>query len=67
MFQSNVNENIRPVTAKNNNSPKVAWKTDSSKHKKKGKCHAIIKDFLENTSLHGLKYIGFTRFTLFER
>lgn len=66
MFQSNLNENKRPVVDENH-TPKVAWPNDSKKIKKKGRYHGIIKDFLENTSLHGLKYIGFKRFTIFER
>lgn len=66
MFQSNGIENIRPIGVRNNK-PKVAWVNDANMHKKRGKHYAIITDFLENTSLHGLKYIGFTRITLFER
>lgn len=44
--------------------------TESKKTEKKNcfsfKC-AIIKDYLANTSLHGLNFVGSTRITLFER
>lgn len=68
MFRSNLNENKKPIATENQKS-KVAW-SNSKNFKKSEKQHgyrAILKDFLENTSLHGLKYIGFTRITIFER
>lgn len=66
MNQRNSNENLRPV-GNDNFMSKVAWSNDFKKYKKKHGYRVILKDFLENTTLHGLKYIGLTRITIFER
>lgn len=66
MFRSNLNESKKPI-ATETIKPKVAWSNNSKKSEKQHGYRAILKDFLENTSLHGLKYVGRTRITVFER
>lgn len=67
MFGSNQNEATTKSSATENYKSKVAWSNDSKKPIKRTGYRTIMKDFLQNTSLHGLKYIGYTRFTIFER
>lgn len=69
MLRPNQNEtNKSSAIGMENYKSKIAWSNNSKKSKKhQDGYRLILKDFLQNTSLHGLKYIGFERFTIFER
>lgn len=67
MFRSKQNGTTKTKATENSNT-KVAWPANDTKKSKNCDVYrTIMKDFLQNTSLHGLKYIGYTRFTIFER
>lgn len=65
MMRQNLNE--KEIKSKVNGNGKSKVASDSKKPKNKHGYRAILSDFLENTTLHGLRYTNDTRITLFER
>lgn len=47
----------------------VAWANNSKEaSSKRGNCCGkSMREYLDNSTLHGLKYIGYTQITIFER
>lgn len=62
MYRSNLNRHTKKVTID-------SFTTNIQDKKKNGVLlkRRFMKDFLENTSLNGLKFVGLTQITLFER
>lgn len=69
MFRPPLNRYIRPVAINSYTSIiQRANETKKTENKKSSLFRsATIKDYLANTSLHGLNFIGSSRITLFER
>lgn len=69
MFRLPLNGYVRPVPINGYvaNSERTIQSKKNEKGKKFSLRRATLKDFLDNTSLHGLNVIGSTRVTLFER
>lgn len=69
MFRPPLSRYIRPVAT--GSYPSNSERTNESEKTKKKNWNLlkseIIKNFLDNTSLHGLNFIGSNRITLFER
>lgn len=63
------NRKIQPIHNTMELERHVAWAADSEKTltKRESNCGKSIREYLENSSLHGLKYIGYTQITIFER
>lgn len=59
---------IQNISNKVSNQPN-AWTHNSKENELKstGACGESMRLYLENTSIHGLKYIGITTITIFER
>lgn len=61
MFKPNLIQRVKPIK---NTNKKIAWAKETFK---KRTCNQNIHEYLNNSSLHGLKYIGDSKITLFER
>lgn len=61
---------MKQLIERNKNSGKqIIWQNHSEKYVSDGKlnCGKHMNEYLESTSLHGLKYVGLTQITLLER